>query len=333
MKRYLELSGDSFVKEEVIAHSNFRRLDSFLANRFPDYSRSLLQRFIKEGLVTVNGVQSKPSGRITENDLISLKIPKIITPALIPTDIPLNIIFEDDHLLAVNKPPGLVVHPAGRYTTNTLVNAVLNYLKILPETDDIYRPGIVHRLDKDTSGVILVAKTNLANADLAKQFRDRTIKKVYRAIVEGTPRFDQDVIQLSLKRHPKQYVKMGIAKKTDSKQKSAETFYKVVVRFEKYALLEVKPLTGRTHQIRVHLANIGHPCVGDLIYNPRGKLLMSHIKHISKNEEDRVILERQALHAYKLTFIHPKTGSEMTIVADMPDDLQNVIELLKQKIS
>lgn len=325
VKKYLAISKNAFVEETFRAGKPFRRLDSYLAVKFPDYSRSLLQKFIKERLVMVNGRPAKASSRLVENDVVSARIPRLIAPKLIPSEIPLDVLYEDEHMLAVNKPAGLVVHPAGVHQTDTLVNAVLHYLRILPESDDILRPGVIHRLDKDTSGVILIAKTNAAQSGLSAQFRDRSIKKTYYAFVEGVPRYDEYVIDAPIKRHPKDPLKMGVAKVTDSRQKSAKTYFKVLRKFRDLSLLEVRPVTGRTHQIRVHLASVGHPCIGDRAYNPNWRFCLSRLIN---SPEDKVILERQALHARELAFSHPATGKPMVITAPLTADLLNILRVL-----
>lgn len=334
------------------------RLDIYLTRRFADYSRSLIQKFIRDGLVTVSQRQVKPSYQLHQGDLIKIQLPAVIKPQMIAEDIPLNILYEDDDFIAINKPPGMVVHPAGGNWEHTLANALLHHcgslpippipVGIKPKDGDmsIYRPGIVHRLDKDTSGLILAAKTLQSHLALSKQFERRQTQKEYIALVEKSVRSDSNTIDKPIGRHASDYKKMAISAKGD-KGREAVSFYEVLNRFKDFSLVKVAPKTGRTHQIRVHLASIGHPVVCDKTYGLREELYLSDIMpsqkchceprrgeailHSDDTCNDKCILNRQALHAAKLTFFHPRIKAPMTLEAPLAEDIKNVVKLLKER--
>lgn len=317
MPKPVEIDYSILKQEEFTLNKDYDlRLDSYLSRRLADYSRTLIQRLIKENYVTVNGKASKVSHKLRSGDTVVVRLPRLILPQLVPAKIPLDIIFEDEHIVAINKPAGLVVHPAGGHWHDTLVNALLDHCKILPTTDDIFRPGIIHRLDKDTSGVIIAAKTVQAHAFISRQFQKRTIQKEYHAIVEGVPRFESDVIKLGIARSKKDFKKMQAVKSGEFKQ--AESIYNVIERFNNYAYVRVKPITGRTHQIRVHLSAIGHPCVADPLYGKNKELVIDGVQ----------VMSRQALHAFRLKFIHPD-GSEKEFIAPLQEDMKNTLEVLR----
>lgn len=250
------------------------RLDVYLTKRLKQFSRSLVQRLIREGLVEVNGHGSKPSYQINLGDRLVVRVPRVILAQTVPEAIPLEVIYEDDYIIAVNKPPHFVVHPAAGHWEGTLVNALLHHCGVLPETDDIFRPGVIHRLDKNTSGVILSAKTTGAHHDVSKQFQDRSIEKTYLALCEGDIELDADVIDKPIGRHPKERERMAIRKVGDPEGKEAVTGYEVIERFRGFTFVRCLPKTGRTHQIRVHLASIGHPIVADGVYGHRETLYL-----------------------------------------------------------
>ena len=369
------------------------RLDVYLTKRFADYSRSLIQKLIKDGLVLVSSRQVKPSYQLHQGDLIQVKLPGVIKPQMIAEDIPLNILYEDDDFIAINKPAGMVVHPAGGNWEHTLANALLHHCGTLPipripagikpkDGDmSIYRPGIVHRLDKETSGLILAAKTVQSHYNLSQQFEKRLTQKEYIALVEKSVRSDSNMIDKPIGRHVSDYKKMAVCKLEDGRE--AVSYYEVLERFEvpalsettktakeggkaksggkscsgkKYgkaagagkreetgfSLVRVAPKTGRTHQIRVHLASIGHPVVCDKTYGLREELYLSDIMNpLPLRERDGVrgdllpdgdecILNRQALHAAKLSFFHPRTKAPMTLEAPLAEDIKKVVELLKK---
>jgi 23S rRNA pseudouridine1911/1915/1917 synthase len=316
---------------EIYKESVLQRLDVYIHKRLPDFSRTLVQKLIKEGLITVNGRPSKPAYEINLGDRIVCRMPKLIEPHVVATDIPLEIVYEDEHLLAINKPPQFVVHPAAGHWDDTLVNALLHHCGSLPETDEVYKPGIVHRIDKDTSGVIIAAKTLKAHGDLTRQFQERTVRKSYRAIVEGELEFEEDIIDKDMDRHKKDFEKMAVVKKGTGK--SAVSYYRVVERFRGYTFVEVMPKTGRTHQIRVHMASIGHPCVADSTYGRRDALFLRDLGVAEDplvEDPKEPVLMRQALHAYSIEFVHPASGETVRFEAPVAEDLERVLELLRK---
>lgn len=310
--------------------ATLQRIDTYIHKRLPDYSRTLVQKLIKEERVLVNGKPTKPSYVINLGDLISIDVPKLIEPHVVASDIPLEIVHEDEYLIAINKPPHFVVHPAAGHWDDTLVNALLHHCGVLPETDDIYKPGIVHRIDKDTSGVIIAAKTLKAHGELTKMFQDRTIEKEYHAIVEGEVRFDEDVIDKDIDRHKKDFEKMAVVKKGQGK--SSISIYRVIERFRGFTYVRVEPKTGRTHQIRVHMASIGHACVADSTYGKRDAIFLRDLGVASDpriEHPEEPILFRQALHAHRIKFPHPITGEEVEYRAPLAKDMQLLLELLR----
>ena len=316
---------------EIYKESILQRLDIYIHKRKPEYSRTLVQKLIQDGLITVNGHKTKPAYVINMGDKITCDLPKLILPHVVASDIPLEIVHEDEHLIAINKPPQFVVHPAAGHWDDTLVNALLHHCGVLPETDEIYKPGIVHRIDKDTSGVIIAAKSLKAHGELTKQFQDRVVQKSYRAIVEGEVEFDEDIIDKDMDRSKHDFEKMAVVKKGTGK--SAISYYRVLERFEGFTFVEVAPKTGRTHQIRVHMASIGHPCIADSAYGKRDALFL---RDLGATEDPLVpdplqpILMRQALHAFTIQFTHPGTGMIVQYAAPLAQDLETVLTLLRK---
>lgn len=308
------------IRHEFDAKTGADRLDVFLSKRLPEFSRTLFQKLIKEGRATINGKPAKPGRKVLSGDKVVVEVPRLLLPELIPTEIPLEVLYEDEDMLAVNKPPGMVVHPAGGHWDDTLVNALLAYFKLAPESKDIFRPSITHRIDKDTSGVVLVGKTQRATANLTRQFRDRTIDKTYHAIVEGE--IADGVIERPIDRHRKDRFRMGAAKAGEGKE--AMSIVKVLKAFRGFTYIAVKPVTGRTHQIRVHVATVGHPCVGDPLY--AGKILRRG--DLDGSDDETPVMKRQALHAHTIRFAHPKDGRPMEISAPLPADMRALLHLL-----
>lgn len=290
-----------------------KRMDKWAAEQFPDESRSRLQQLIKEGHVLVNGDKVKISYRMKNGDEISVSIPAPEPLDVVPENIPLDIVYEDDSVIVVNKPRGMVVHPAPGHMTNTLVNALLYHCHDLSGINGVLRPGIVHRIDKDTSGLLMVAKTDTAHHSLAAQLKDKTTHRVYLTIVHGTLDEDSGTIDAPIGRDEKDRKKMAVTK---NHSKSAITHFEVLERFGKYTYLSCRLETGRTHQIRVHMAYIGHPVAGDPKYGPRKTLP----------------IDGQALHAAELGFTHPVTGKFMNFKADPPADFENLLGMLHQGI-
>lgn len=307
-----------------------RRIDRYLQHRFPAFSRNVIQRLIGESAVTVNGKPSKPSYQLRPGDRIDLILPPKPTEDIPPEDIPLDIIYEDENMLLINKQANLVVHPARGNRGGTLVNGLVNYSDSLSSVNGQFRPGIVHRLDRNTTGVIVVAKTDVVHWRLAHQFEHRQVQKTYLAIVHGTLDLCSDVIEVPLGRHSR--VREKYAAQPES-GKHALTKYTLEKQYRGYAIVRLEPKTGRTHQIRVHLALIGHPIVGDTMYG--GKMMtleqLANGQQLPENTnlrpEDNVI-NRQALHAAELSVRDPVTAEPLVFSAPLADDMSLLIELL-----
>ncbi len=309
------------------------RLDSFLVKRFPDLSRSKCQQMVREGLVRVNGaVVTKPGFTLHGGERVDVQIPEPEPAHLQPEHIPITVLYEDDDLLIVDKPRGMVVHPGAGVKSGTLVNALLAMGIPLSDIAGPERLGIVHRLDKGTSGVMVVAKTNFAHLHLARQFAEHKIDKRYLAIVVGEPNFEHKIVAAPLMKHPEDPEKFTIAAGRNlrsSQAVDAVTEVWVRERFKGFALLEVKPITGRTHQIRVHLQHLGLPVVGDETYNGRAKAIKV-ARELKRDDLLQAIqsINGQALHSWRLTILHPRTEKPLTIEAPLPDDMSQLLELL-----
>lgn len=301
-----------------------QRLDIFLALTAKlDLSRSQIKKLIEDADITVNGRPTEPSYKIKTDDKIRVVVPPPRELTIKAQDIRLDIVYEDNDVVVVNKPRGLVTHPAPGNYSGTLVNALLYHCDHLASLGAPLRPGIVHRLDKDTSGLIVAAKTDAAYHSLVKQLKDRTVEKTYVALVHGVIKKDEGVIEAPIGRHPVSRQKMAVieSKKEEVKsKKSREAFtsFKVIRRFKNYTLVEVKIKTGRTHQIRVHFSHLGHPLVGDPTYG---------------GQKDEFDLKGQLLHAQRLGFIHPATGKFMKFEAEMPKEMAGVIKRISTKTS
>lgn len=303
------------------------RLDAFLAHHLTDYSRVHLRRVIAAGAVRVDDGGGKPSYRLKPGQRVSLVLPEIPREAPRPENIPLSILFEDDQLIVVDKPPGMVVHPARGHWSGTLAGALqFHFAGQLSSAGGPTRPGIVHRLDRDTSGILLVAKNDQSHAKLADQFQNRTIEKSYLAIVVGRPIRDRDVIDEPIGMHPRQRDKMAI-RRADPEARHAETFYEVVEAFQGFALVRATPKTGRTHQIRVHLDHVGCPVLCDRLYGGRSEITRGEIRRTP--DDKTVLLDRQALHAHRLRFVHPATDQPIEIETPPPADMAGVLDELR----
>lgn len=308
----------------VTAGEAAKRLDVFLANREPAFSRSALQRLIEEGKITINGQKVRPSHKIRPGDRILLEIPKPEPLEIKPEPIPLEIMYEDDALLVLNKPAGLVVHPAPGHWSGTLVNALLYHFAStggsLSSIGGKERPGLVHRLDKETSGVMVIAKTDDAHRRLAAQFKHHSISRAYEAFVWGVIKRPEGHIQLAIGRDTKERKKFSAR---TAKPKESATAYRVIERLGKVAThVLLLPLTGRTHQIRVHLSSIGHPLLGDPTYG--GKKV---------RELHGVTIPRVMLHAKSLGFKHPTTGHELEFTAPLPPDIEHVLNAFRHIVA
>jgi len=289
------------------------RLDKFLVIRFPGYSRTLLQKLVKEEHVRLNGKASRPGRQLTRGDRVDVHLPELTRPYARPENIPLDVLYEDDVLAIINKQPNLTVHPGTGQRDGTLANALSYRFGELSNVQGSLRPGIVHRLDKNTSGVLMVAKDDKHHHLMSGQFRDRTVRKEYRAICHGVVELDSDLICLPIGPDRHRPTRMAIRHDIG---KASESFYETLERFPKHSYVRVFPKSGRTHQIRVHLASLGHPIVADPLYG--GKI-----------GEFRDLVDRQMLHAHRLTFHHPVSGEEVTFDAPIPEDMNRLLAHLR----
>jgi 23S rRNA pseudouridine1911/1915/1917 synthase len=302
------------------------RLDRFLTARWPAHSRSTYQKLIRAGRVLVNDEPvTKPSAEVHLGDRLLVTLLKRRPLGIVPEPIPISVLYEDEDLLAVNKAPGIIVHPARGNPHGTLVNAVAYHAENLSKVGGPWRPGVVHRLDRDTSGVIVFAKNDTAHLALARQWEDRAVRKEYVAIVEGAPALDADVIEQPLGRD--RHVRERYAVRRDGSGKEAQSQYEVAERFDGFALVRVWPKTGRTHQIRIHLAHIGHRVVADRQYGSRDRLMLQDLAR-GRAEADEVLIARQALHAASLTLRHPRTGEPLVLEAPLPEDMARTLAAL-----
>lgn len=315
---------------EVDDGSAGMRLDVFLSSHIQALSRSQLRKVISSGLATTDGQPLKPSSRLRSGQSVDFTLPPPPPAGPQGEDIPLDILFEDDHLVVVNKPPEMVVHPSTGHWSGTLASGLVYHFEQLSDTGGVHRPGIIHRLDRDTSGCIVVAKTNQAHANVSEQFAQRTVEKTYLAVVDGVPGRDRDIIDKPIGIHPRRREKMAI-RPDHSTSRNAKTFYEVQERFSRHALLKVKPRTGRTHQIRVHLEHIGHPVACDAMYGRGAPLVASDIAGQDIEEPDAILLKRQALHAQSISFRHPTTGATVSFDAPLPDDIEALLAALRHK--
>lgn len=298
--------------KNVIVNENDKgkRLDIYIAENFNELSRTMIKKIIESNNILVNDKSEKVSYKVQANDNISIDVPEAKETKLKAQEIPLDIIYEDSDIIVVNKPKGMVVHPANGNPDGTLVNAILSICKnSLSGIGGELRPGIVHRLDKDTSGLIIVAKNDKAHINMSEQIKERNVKKTYIALVRGNVPEEEATINMPIGRSTKDRKKMAVTKNG----KQAITHFKVLKRYSKYTLLEIKIETGRTHQIRVHMAEIGYPVVGDAVYS---------------NGKNEFGIEGQMLHAYKLEFMHPITNKHMELTAPLPQYFEEILKKL-----
>lgn len=287
------------------------RLDAYVADNINNLSRTMVKKLIEEGNISVNGKTQKVSYKVQENDEINVNVPEAKQLDLKAQDIPVEVVYEDKDIIVVNKPKGLVVHPANGNWDGTLVNAIMAICKdSLSGIGGEIRPGIVHRLDKDTSGLLIIAKNDKAHLNMSNQIKERQVKKIYYALVRGVVSENEATINMPIGRSTKDRKKMAV----DKNGKEAITHFRVLERFNKYTLLEVKIDTGRTHQIRVHLSEIGHPVVGDEVYS---------------NGKNEFGVKGQLLHAKSLDFKHPVTGKAMHLESELPEEFLNVLKQLR----
>ncbi|URZ00875.1 RluA family pseudouridine synthase [Clostridium felsineum] len=304
MKKY------NFTVEE---ENENKRIDLYLAEEFQDMSRSHIQELIKKGKAFVNGKTVKSNYKLKDEEMVEFEIPDNEELEIEPENIPLDIVYEDKDIVVVNKAQGMVVHPAPGNYTGTLVNALLHHCKDLSGINGVLRPGIVHRIDKDTSGILVVAKNDVAHKNLAYQLKEHSMNRIYKALVEGVIKEDAGTIDKPLKRHPVERIKIGVFKDG----RNAVTHYKTIERYKNNTLVECKLETGRTHQIRVHMAHILHPLVGDPVYGYK---------------KQRFNLNGQMLHAQKLGFIHPTKGNYIEFESELPPYFKKIISILKNEL-
>ena len=305
-----------------------KRLDQYMASRFSDYSRTFIKKLMAEGYVTVNGKPVKPSHVPRPGDRVVVRVPMMLGEAVEPEDIALDVIYEDDWIIILNKPPDMVVHPSKGHQYGTLVNAVAYHCKQLSQRGGELRPGVVHRLDRDTSGVIAFVKDESVHERIAEQFADRSVEKEYLAICEGRVELDSDVVDAPIGRHVRGHDKMAIRHDTG---KEASTVYQVVERLGAFTVVRCFPHSGRTHQIRVHLQHIGHPVVCDTAYGRRDAIYPSDLTGEEHQPSEEPLLARQALHARRLTIHHPVLDRSMTFEAEVAPDMMALIEALRRR--
>jgi 23S rRNA pseudouridine1911/1915/1917 synthase len=315
---------------EIKPRTDGKRIDAYLASRFTDYSRSVIQRVIDAEAVEVNGRPVKASYKVRAGDQVKIRLPELYDATPVAEEIPIEVVYEDDDLTVVNKPADMVTHPSRGNWRGTLVNAVQFHYDQLSKAAGEDRPGIVHRLDRDTTGLLVVVKNDLAHRKLALQFELREVHKEYLAIVYGAPGRDSDYIEQPIGYHPTVREKMAVRTIEDGGRESS-TFYEVLERFRGFALVRCKPRTGRTHQIRVHMTSIGHPLVADKPYSGRDKLTLADLEAPGAEPDDPagLLIARQALHAHALRFVHPTTGKLVDLTAPIPPDMARTLDALR----
>ncbi|MEM6470969.1 MAG: RluA family pseudouridine synthase [Planctomycetota bacterium] len=309
-----------------------QRIDFFLTSVCDGFSRNQIRQAVQEDHATVDGRVVKPSFKLRGGQVIRFELPPEFSDEVVPENIPLDLLYEDDGFVVVNKPPGMVVHPARGHWQGTLTSALAYRFQSLSDIGGPTRPGIVHRLDRDTSGVIVVAKTNASHVALADQWQEREVQKEYFAITAGRVDRDRDIVSAPIGRHPYQRDKMAV-RDNHATTKPAETFYEVIERLGRFTLLRVLPKTGRTHQIRVHLAHLGCPILCDRLYAGQASVCSSWLAGRAADPKAVPVLTRQALHARKLTLRHPQNGSQMTFEASLPDDLERTIACIRTMLA
>ncbi len=318
----------------VEARAHGWRLDHYLNRLFPNHSRAQLQRAIEAGGVQLNGLNPKSSRRLRVNDRIWIQLPDAEESNVIAEDLPLNVIYEDDAIIVVNKQANMVVHPGKGNHRGTLASALQFHFDSLSDVGGRHRPGIVHRLDRDTTGVILIAKDNQVHQKISSQFERREVKKEYRAIVRGVPELASDYIRTFVCASPRNREKMIVCPEGGN-AREAVTFYRTAESFGRYALMDLHPQTGRTHQLRVHMQHIASPIVADRMYIGQAALTKADIlglKPEAAEPPDNILIARQALHAFRLTIRHPHTGKDLQFEAPFPEDFQSTLQFLRSSL-
>ena len=339
----------------VEARAHGWRVDHYLSRLFPNYSRALFQRALEQKSVVLNGLAVKAARRVRVNDVLDVRLPELPDSSLPPEDIPLDVVFEDEHLVIINKPANMITHPGKGHYRGTLAGALQFHFNQLSNVAGQLRPGIVHRLDKDTSGVIVIAKNNQVHCRLSEQFEQRTTVKEYRAIVWGEVAQDRGVIDTHVRINPKVREKMQVCE-AEGNARQAVTHYEVAERFRGFTFVNLMPKTGRTHQLRLHMSHLGHPIVSDELYGggkclrvadvdgtlaqaERETLLSRKAESVAKKSGfdsvvdtfDDVLIRRQALHAFRLSFRHPESGIPMTFEAPLAADFLATLDTLRSQ--
>lgn len=353
-----EISASEPVILTVEARAHGWRVDHYLSRMFSNYSRALLQKAIEQDCVLVNGLPIKASKKLRVNDIISLRLPELPDRSLPPEDLPLEIIYEDDVMVVLNKAPGMIVHPGRGHYHGTLAGALQFHFNSLSDVAGQMRPGIVHRLDRDTSGILVVAKNNQIHNNLSGQFERREVNKEYRAIVHGVVDRDSDYIDTYMRIDPRARVRMCVCPKGGD-AREANTFYQVLERFDQYTYVKLLPKTGRTHQLRVHMRHIGHPVVADRVYGGRepvefdpqaytpasqataDELEVAETADVESPESidsgaapgnsSGSLISRQALHAHRLEIAHPVSQNRLEFIAPLPADMQALLRALRSE--
>ncbi|MFC1492417.1 RluA family pseudouridine synthase [candidate division KSB1 bacterium] len=308
--------------------TTLERIDSYLAANFPELSRSQIKYLISDGMIQSNGTPVKPSTKVHPGDFLSVILPEPVESTIKAENIPLDIIYQDEDIAVVNKPVDMMVHPAGNMYSGTLVNALLYHIDNLSGINGVLKPGIVHRLDMDTSGVIVIAKNDQSHRHLQEQFEYRTMQKTYLAVIWGCPDKKEGEIDKAIKRSKRNRQKMI----SGEHGKESLTLYKVIEVFRFLSLLEVYPRSGRTHQIRTHMASIGHPVFGDNMYRGRDQRLDGLTSKDRQSAEKLLSsFPRQALHAQQIVLFHPSTEEEMVFSAPLPEDMENLLKVLRRE--
>ncbi|QDU79210.1 Pseudouridine synthase [Polystyrenella longa] len=310
------------------------RLDHYLTRLYPNYSRQLFNRAIRIGAVQVNGLDAKKSRRLRVNDRITVRLPEEPDSSIQPENIPLDVIYEDEHLVVINKQANMIVHPGKGNYSGTLAGALQFHFDQLSDSAGQHRPGIVHRLDRDTTGVIIIAKNNQVHDKLSKQFADRVVNKEYRALTWYELDFDADYIETHIRQSYRNRERMIVTEEAEN-TRFAKTFFEVLERFDGFTYVKLLPETGRTHQLRVHMQHKGCSLLADVLYKGGPEFRLSNLTDVASSglsdiELDEVLISRQALHAFRLEITHPQSGKRMQFEAPLPEDFMKTLEALRR---
>lgn len=316
------------IKCIVEARAHGWRIDHYLARLYPNFSRAAFQRVLEADGVLINGLPVKMSRRLRVNDCVEFRLPETPDRTLPAEDIPLDVLYDDESLVVINKAANMIVHPGRGNYLGTLAGALQFHFDQLSDVAGKIRAGIVHRLDRDTSGVLVVAKDNTVHHNLSRQFEERTVEKEYRAITWGEISFDRDYIETHVRVSNRNRERMMVCPEGGNSRHAA-TFYEVLERFRGFSFVRLCPQTGRTHQLRVHMHYLGHPIVADRLYEGHSSLSLSELVDDLPEDQDEILISRQALHALKLGFDHPVTGKRMEFEAPLPPDFQKTLDAVR----